>query len=81
MWDKMREWIEGGGSIPNDPELKSELASPTYSFDTGGRMMLEKKEKLKERGLRSPDLADALALTFAAPVRIHRGSSMAIIDD
>ena len=30
--------------------------------------MLEPKEKIKERGLRSPDMADALALTFAAPV-------------
>jgi hypothetical protein len=81
MWDKTREWIEAGGVIPNDPNLKSELASPTYSFDAAGRMVLEKKEKLKERGLRSPDLADALALTFAAPVRLHRRSTMAIIDD
>ena len=68
MWDKVREWIEQGGAIPNDPNLKSELAAPTYSFDASGRKVLEPKEKLKERGLRSPDLADALALTFAAPV-------------
>jgi hypothetical protein len=68
MWDKMREWIEAGGAIPNDSNLKGELAAPTYSFDAAGRVALEKKEKLKERGLRSPDLADALALTFAAPV-------------
>jgi hypothetical protein len=81
MWDKMRDWIEGGGAIPNDPNLKSELASPTYSFDSAGRIVLEKKEKMKERGLRSPDMADALALTFAAPVRVRRGSTMAIIDD
>ena len=32
-------------------------------------MVLESKEKIKERLGRSPDLADALALTFAAPVR------------
>jgi hypothetical protein len=68
MWDKVREWLEAGGAIPNNPELKGELAAPTYSFDSAGRMILESKEKLKERGLRSPDLADALALTFAAPV-------------
>ena len=65
MWDKVREWIKAGGAIPNNPELKSELASPTYKFDAGGRLVLEAKEKLKERGLRSPDMADALALTFA----------------
>ena len=69
MWDRMREWLENGGAIPNDAGLKSELAAPTYSFDAAGRKVLEPKEKLKERGLRSPDLADALALTFAAPVK------------
>ena len=69
MWDKMREWLENGGAIPNDTDLKTELSSPTYSFDASGRKVLEPKEKLKERGLRSPDMADALALTFAYPVR------------
>ena len=69
MWDGVREWLENGGAIPNDSELKSELASPTYSFDARGRKVLEPKDKLKERGLRSPDMADALALTFAFPVR------------
>ena len=71
MWDKVREWLESGGAIPNDSELKSELSSPTYKFDASGRLQLEPKEKLKERGLRSPDLADALALTFAYPVSIR----------
>ena len=65
MWDKLREWLDAGGALPQDTELKSELASPTYSFDAAGRKVLEPKEKLKERGLRSPDKADALALTFA----------------
>ncbi|MBQ4431905.1 MAG: hypothetical protein II877_10405 [Synergistaceae bacterium] len=74
MWDKVREWLKSGGAIPNDPELKSELASPTYKFDAGGRLILEAKEKLKERGLRSPDMADALALTFAYPLRGSRGT-------
>ena len=68
MWDAMRQWLESGGAIPNDTELKSELASPTYKFDAAGRKVLEPKEKIKERGLKSPDMADALALTFAAPV-------------
>lgn len=72
MWDRTREWLENGGAIPNDSALKGELAAPTYSFDTSGRKVLEPKEKLKERGLRSPDMADALALTFAAPVRPQR---------
>ena len=72
MWDKMREWLEAGGAIPNNSDLKTELSSPTYSFDARGRFVLEPKEKLKERGLRSPDIADALALTFAFPIQVQK---------
>lgn len=68
MWDAIREWLEAGGSIPDDPELKEDLVSPLYSFDPAGRMRLEPKEKLKERIARSPDCGDALALTFAETI-------------
>lgn len=78
MWDKLREWLEQGGAIPNDSALKGELAAPTYSFDAAGRKLLEPKEKLKERGFRSPDLADSLALTFAAPVNNANNFKMPI---
>lgn len=68
MWDLMKRWIEQGGAIPNVPELKTELCVPTYDFDAANRMRLESKEKIKERMGKSPDIADALALTFAMPV-------------
>ena len=68
MWDEMRQWLESGGALPPDEPLKAELSTPTYSFDNAGRMKLEPKEDVKERLLRSPDKADALCLTFAAPV-------------
>lgn len=71
MWWEMREWLRAGGAIPNDPLLKQELATPTYWFDANGRKVLESKDEIKKRlqGGGSPDLADALALTFASPVR------------
>ncbi len=68
MWGQVKEWIEAGGSLPNVPELKSDLVTPTYSFDAANRIVLEPKDKIKERLGRSPDVADALALTFAMPV-------------
>ena len=68
MWFLMREWVRAGGKIPDMPELVSEISSPVYSYDNRGRISLEKKEDIKERLGRSPDLADALALTFAVPV-------------
>lgn len=71
MWIEMKKWLSSGGMIPNHPTLKADLSTPTYSFDPAGRMVLEPKDKIKERLGRSPDLADALALTFAGPVHKH----------
>jgi len=68
MWDEMRLWLEAGGAIPDLPELKTDLVVPEFSFDSANRMLLESKEKIKERLGKSTDLGDALALTFAHPV-------------
>jgi len=68
MWDLMKEWIINIGQLPNIEALKSDLVTPTYSFDAQNRMKLESKDDIKKRLGRSPDTADALALTFAMPV-------------
>ena len=68
MWQRMKDWLAEGGAIPNDPALKTDLAAPTYAFDAANHMKLERKEDIKKRLARSPDLADALALTFAEAV-------------
>lgn len=67
MWFLMAEWIKAGGAIPDVPGLAAELTTPTYSFK-GDQFLIEPKEDVKKRLGRSPDLADALALTFAFPV-------------
>lgn len=66
MWLEMAEWVKRGGCLPKMPELVGELTSPTYTF-VGGKFQLEDKDQVKARLGRSPDLADALALTFAVP--------------
>lgn len=63
IWFAMAEWIKAGGALPNLPEIVPELTSPTYTFKSG-RFLLEDKDLVKKRLGRSPDLADALALTF-----------------
>lgn len=68
MWYEMSQWIKQGGSLPDDGSLRADLATPTYSFDTRGRIVLESKDKIKERLGHSPDKGDALALTFAYTV-------------
>ena len=68
MWYGIREWLLSGGVIPDDSKLMKELAAPTYLFNAAGKIQLESKEDIKERLGFSPDIADALALTFAMPV-------------
>jgi len=72
MWASAAEWVKNGGCLPNDQGLISELTAPTYSFSPDNRMKLESKDDMKARGLPSPDLADALCISFAQPVA-HRG--------
>lgn len=69
MWGDLKEWLEAGGALPPLPQLKADLCAVRYDFDVSGRMRLESKDALKARVGRSPDLADALALTFALPVQ------------
>ena len=71
MWDDMKKWLEAGGCLPQNAQLKTELTTPEYDFDAANRMRLESKEKIKERMGASPDVADALALTFAYPVHTN----------
>lgn len=67
IWGLMREWL-GHGAIPDDAELRAALTGTQYGFNGRDEIQLERKEDMKRRGLASPDLGDALALTFAWPV-------------
>ncbi len=68
MWSEMRDWLAKGGALPDDPELAEHLTGLEYQINASGKLQLESKDSLKKRGLASPDCADALALTFYAPV-------------
>lgn len=69
MWGEMREWLEKQpASIPDSDELQADLTQIRYSYDSNNALKMERKEEMKKRGFRSPDMADALGLTFAAPV-------------
>lgn len=59
----LSEWVKAGGCLPPVPELVGELTTPTYTFHHG-KLIIEDKDQVKKRLGRSPDLADALALTF-----------------
>ena len=66
MWFAMAKAIKDGAALPNVAELRGELTTPTYMFNNG-LFQLEEKPLVKKRLGRSPDLADALACTYALP--------------
>lgn len=69
IWGAMKSWIKQGGVIdPKDEELYQDLVGPETVPRLDGKILLESKQDMKDRGLPSPNKADALALTFAAPV-------------
>jgi hypothetical protein len=73
MWCLLRDWLEQGDvQIPDDDALHADLSGPSGGPNTNNQMILEKKEDMKKRGIRSPDMGDSLALTFAEPVQIAR---------
>jgi hypothetical protein len=70
MWWKSRDWLDddGGADIPDEDGLQADACGPGYKYDVNQRVLLESKEDMRRRGVRSPDEWDAIALTFAEPV-------------
>jgi hypothetical protein len=68
MWMRLRDWLlmEEGAAIPDDDALQSDMLGPKIKPKLNNDFLLEAKADMKKRGLRSPDLADAVALTFAS---------------
>lgn len=73
MWRFSKDWLatEGGVSIPDDDALHADACAPGYRYNMNQKLVLESKEDIRKRGLRSPDGWDAVALTFAAPVKVR----------
>lgn len=71
IWGAMREWLRTG-AIPEittdeDQTLIDELTAPTYAYNVKEAIQLESKKDMRRRGVKSPNVADALACTFAFP--------------
>jgi len=72
MWGRLKDWLAdpAGVEVPDDDELHADITGPLYKYDSMQRVKLESKEDMRKRGLRSPDVGDAAALTFAYPVHM-----------
>lgn len=68
MWWRLKEFLEleEGVRIPDLDLLSSDLTSVRIKPTLTNDLDLETKEEMRKRGVRSPDLGDAIALTFAS---------------
>lgn len=79
MAGEMKEWFENTPNrVPDSDELQQDLTAITFSKDSSMRVVVASSEKLKRKGIKSPDGFWACALTFAykfqpaARMRIRR---------
>lgn len=66
--ENLTAYMNGEGptvQLPNDDRLISQLTTRKYKMTSKGRIVLERKEEMKKRGIDSPDRADAVSLAFA----------------
>lgn len=68
MYLSLRTWLREGGCLPNDRDLLDQLIAVEYGHSkVKGKqdaIVLTPKDEMED----SPDIADAIALTFAFPV-------------
>ena len=73
MYTKLKDALLSGALPPDDENLAQQLCLPGHHIQTNGsKLVIESKADIQARGEKSPDDADALALTFArhvAPVK------------
>jgi len=74
IYSDIKDWISSAQLTKDDDWY--ELVNIKYKFTSKGQMIIESKEDMKKRGIESPDVADALAMTFAkANVKQNQVSS------
>lgn len=83
MWGNSRDWLSeaAGVDLPDLDSLQADACGPKYRYDTAQRVILESKEDMRKRKVRSPDLWDAVALTFAEPVNEPTAPARLVIPD
>lgn len=67
------ELISISSDIPMFEKLATELSAPRRDFDRNGKMKVESKEDLAKRGIKSPNLADAVIMCYV-PLTTDRWS-------
>lgn len=69
LYYNFARWVkETPCSIVAVPGLEEELLATGYTHDAKGKLLMQPKDEIRKKIKRSPDMADAIALTFSSPV-------------
>lgn len=72
MWATLKTLMENREvRIVNDEELVAQLSVRKYSITSTGKIMLESKKAMKDRGIKSPDRGDAVVLSCYSQNKIY----------
>lgn len=72
MWAELKQWLKDGGAIEDKEQIANDLTAPGAFINAkSGKFQLESKADMRDRGVQSPNYADALALTFAQPIKLQ----------
>jgi len=71
-WHMLKDWLKDHGSIPNKSKLRTELTTQEYRYRTDGRKIMLSKDEAKSKGIPSPNMGDAINMTFAPLVIAER---------
>jgi hypothetical protein len=76
MWWNLRELLnpargESDVYLDVDRSVIGEMCEPKYTHNNAGKIVLESKDDLRDRGKRSPDHADAIALSVYDPLSLR----------
>lgn len=67
IWNRLKQYICSPltPDLPDHSDLIRDISAPTFKINDRGLLEIESKQHLKDRGFRSTDFGDALALTFS----------------
>jgi phage terminase large subunit len=78
LWYAVRLWLESKEAViaPGEfsHQLVDELVAPNQKYTSLGKVLIESKEEMRRRGVKSPNLADGLCLTFAENAQYRMGN-------
>lgn len=80
MADDCLQWMKIGAQLPKGSEVLRDMTATGRDSDSGGRLKLQDKKKIKKETGISPGLFDGLTYTFAHPTNIPRLQNKTVND-